>query len=320
MDSANNQKILGYFIEEAREHLETLAQGLMDLPKVINDPEEMNELFRAAHSVKGGSAMLGYNSIQRTAHRLEDCFKILKEHDLPPDTKLESLFLKGYDTLHTLIDQLDGPFGLQDAEADKITEAAAPDFAELERYLNHLVDGGTESKETSAQVPPPRFETDSSKASASTNSTDGQTLTPAQIELSEKCQTLLKEMLELFRQEPSNHTRKELQRRCVRLAKLAQKTKPWQRLTKACHQTVGNPKYAYPTIAPVVIQDLKRGSDQLVLGEVDAIAPSTGLKKLAKAKIPYILIPADPKAAAQTLKNTFDQKQISQLVKQLTQS
>ncbi|MFM7792692.1 MAG: Hpt domain-containing protein, partial [Microcystis panniformis] len=82
MDSANAQKILGYFIEEAKEHLETLEQGILDLGNLVNNNEQMNEMFRAVHSVKGGAAMLGYSSIQKTAHRLEDALKILKENPL----------------------------------------------------------------------------------------------------------------------------------------------------------------------------------------------------------------------------------------------
>ncbi|WP_339367278.1 Hpt domain-containing protein, partial [Picosynechococcus sp. PCC 7002] len=56
MDAASQQKILGYFIEEAKEHLETLEQGILELSEVVDDTERVNELFRAAHSVKGGAA------------------------------------------------------------------------------------------------------------------------------------------------------------------------------------------------------------------------------------------------------------------------
>ena len=59
----DQQKILGYFIEEAKEHLETLERGILDLSAVIEDQERVNEMFRAAHSVKGGAAMLGYSGI-----------------------------------------------------------------------------------------------------------------------------------------------------------------------------------------------------------------------------------------------------------------
>jgi type IV pili sensor histidine kinase/response regulator len=316
LDATNQQKILGYFIEEAREHLETLANGLMDLPKVIRDPEEINELFRAAHSVKGGSAMLGYNSIQRTAHRLEDCFKILKEHEVPADTRLETLFLKGYDTLHTLIDKLESPFGLQDDEAEQITAQAEPDFAELENYLHHMVAQGE------GNSPAPLTGSESAIAPvASTNATSAShALTPAQAQLAHQCRSILKEMLALFKGTDSPTSRKELQRRCVRLAKLAMDTKPWQRLTKAAHQAIANPKHAYKTLGPVILQELKQGSDRLVLGAEAEITVSTELKQLAQAPVPQVLIPVEPQAAAKALSQVFDRKQLSQLAKLLVKS
>ena len=99
MDSANNEKIIGYFIEEAKEHLETIEKGILDLSAAVEDEETINELFRAAHSIKGGAAMLNFTSIQKTSHRLEDAFKILRDEEINPDQTLESLFLKAYDII-----------------------------------------------------------------------------------------------------------------------------------------------------------------------------------------------------------------------------
>ncbi len=53
MQATKQQQILGYFLEEAKEHLDTIEQGLLNLKATIADAEQLNELFRAAHSVKG---------------------------------------------------------------------------------------------------------------------------------------------------------------------------------------------------------------------------------------------------------------------------
>ncbi|MEN9222687.1 MAG: Hpt domain-containing protein, partial [Thermostichus sp. BF3_bins_97] len=74
MNEEAQKRILSYFIEEARDHLTTIEQVLLSLRDSMNDPELINVLFRAALSFKGGSAMLGLTSIQRTAHRMEDFF------------------------------------------------------------------------------------------------------------------------------------------------------------------------------------------------------------------------------------------------------
>lgn len=305
---ANQQKILGYFIEEAREHLETLEHGLMDLSKVMNDPEELNELFRAAHSVKGGSAMLGYNSIQRTAHRLEDGFKILKDHEVPVDHKLETLFLKGYDTLQSLIEQLDSPFGLRDEDADRIMTEAEPHFIELESYLNQLM-GGEVALDVSLQASTPKV--------ISLQDSKPQ-LSPEREKFARESKELLKKMLGCFKQKATPEGRKELQGFCVRLARLASGEKNWQKVAKASHRAIANPKFSYRTLAPIVIKELKQGSDAIVLAKGEEIQVSESLKQLASAKMPQVLIPVEPKAAAKALTHIFNKKQLSQLVELLS--
>ncbi len=139
MQPEQQQRIMGYFIEEAKDHLNTIEQGLLNLQSTIEDPEMVNELFRAAHSVKGGAAMLGLISIQQVSHRLEDFFKILKESRITPDQRLESLFLRAFDALQELLEQLQGPFGLTDETASATVAGVEPTFAELEQHLNTLV-------------------------------------------------------------------------------------------------------------------------------------------------------------------------------------
>lgn len=53
MNEEAQKRILNYFIEEARDHLATIEQGLLSLRDTVGDPEQINELFRAAHSIKG---------------------------------------------------------------------------------------------------------------------------------------------------------------------------------------------------------------------------------------------------------------------------
>ncbi|MEH1844532.1 MAG: Hpt domain-containing protein, partial [Nostoc sp.] len=136
------QRILGYFIEEARDHLNTIEQGLLNLEDTLNDPEMISEVFRAAHSIKGGAAMLGLTSIQHTSHRLEDCFKVLKDHPVQIDQKLESLFLGVSDTLKSLLEHLSGPFGLSEDAANTLMSETEPVFQWLYQHLELLVEQG----------------------------------------------------------------------------------------------------------------------------------------------------------------------------------
>ncbi|MDR9405511.1 MAG: Hpt domain-containing protein, partial [Halothece sp. Uz-M2-17] len=140
MMSDNQQRILGYFIEEAKEHLETLEQGLLNLSAASEDSEQVDELFRAAHSIKGGGAMLGYGSIQKTAHRLEDAFKVFREGTVNVDEKLESLFLSAFDVLKDLITRLESPDGLSEAQGKELVKGAESQFKELQQHLDACAD------------------------------------------------------------------------------------------------------------------------------------------------------------------------------------
>lgn len=309
MDGGNQQRILGYFIEEAKEHLDTLEQGLLNVEQTAQDPEMVNEMFRAAHSVKGGAAMLGFSSLQKVAHRLEDCLKILKEHPVKLDRHVESLFLQGYDTLKDLIEQLQGPFGLRDDEADKMVQAAEPTFKELQAYLERLVGGG-ETK-TAASAQPARGGV---KAA-------GQ----APENWSAQVTGILKQMLQLFKQAETPANRQKLQEHCHKLAKLAQTVEPWQLLVKNASDAIANSQNSFHSLAPIVIKELKQASDQVQQGKENALKASPALQKLAtatpsKGGAKQITITVEPKEAARAIIKAFDKRQLTQLTKLLVQA
>ncbi|NJN23227.1 MAG: hypothetical protein HC810_00910 [Acaryochloridaceae cyanobacterium RL_2_7] len=133
------QRILGYFIEEAKEHLQTIESALLNLQSVTSDQEHLNEVFRAAHSVKGGAAMLGLYGMQHISHRLEDYFKVLKEHPVSVDAKLESLFFKGFDALNQLTQELEASFEIPEEMEKQVLSDVEPVFLELQEHLIALV-------------------------------------------------------------------------------------------------------------------------------------------------------------------------------------
>ena len=102
MEQDAQQRILEYFIEEASDHLHTMEQGLMELQNSDDPADVLRELFRGAHSVKGGAAMLGLQAILSISHQLEDYFKILQDRQLHIDQELESYLLQGLDILKVM--------------------------------------------------------------------------------------------------------------------------------------------------------------------------------------------------------------------------
>jgi len=298
----NQQRILGYFIEEAKEHLSTIEQGLLNLAAASEDAEQIDELFRAAHSIKGGGAMLGYTSIQKTAHRLEDAFKVFRDGQVKVDEKLESLFLKAFDVLQNLINHLESPEGLSEAQGKELVKQADPQFKQLQQHLDACADikaviadlGEEKAEETSPDEP--------------------ETATERPLE---QIRPLLREMLPYFRGEDTAESRQKLQNICDRAKKIAKDNQNWQTLLETAKSAIANPKHSYSTLAPVIIQEIKQGSDCLESGQPEQIGVSETLQHLAKTPTPQVLIPADPKAAATLLKRLFNQQQLSELQEQI---
>jgi chemosensory pili system protein ChpA (sensor histidine kinase/response regulator) len=97
------------FLEEATDYLNTLEGVLLeiDISKRI-ELEHINAAMRAAHSIKGGAAMMGFRVLSDLAHKLEDAFKVLKtqKDSLELDTHLQSLLLSSVDWLRQIVELL----------------------------------------------------------------------------------------------------------------------------------------------------------------------------------------------------------------------
>jgi len=313
------QRILGYFIEEARDHLNTIEQGLLNLESTLNDPEMINEVFRAAHSIKGGAAMLGLSSIQHTSHRLEDCFKVLKEHPVQVDQKLESLFLGVSDTLKVLLEHLSGPFGLSEDAANTLMSETEPVFKWLNQHLEQLVEQGNSQVASSTSALEihssptdhsitlteifrrqdiPNLAEDAqkeftkeisfSKAPQEVNSSLAQP-SPVAVkatdgwgEFQSHVLQTLREMLQLFKQTTTPETRQNLQQCCYQLVRLGatQNLSNWCGLCQAAASVIGNPENTYLTLAKIVITEIKQAQELVLQGREAEIVISQQLEVL----------------------------------------
>ncbi|MBF2097195.1 MAG: Hpt domain-containing protein [Gloeomargaritaceae cyanobacterium C42_A2020_066] len=301
MLSEQQQKILVYFIEESREHLQTLEQGLMNLQVNSTDGELINELFRAAHSIKGGAAMLGFDSIRRTAHRLEDSLKVLRERSITVDQRLESLFLQGFDLLQDLVDQLQKRGSLDEEAAQAVLQRSEPIFAEL-------------AKELSGEAP-----AEAVAAPAALTHAD----------IAPQVLLLLRQMLDLFRQGDSATHRQQLLDITEQLAHVGQGIDSWQTLVGQVRTAIGLPQNSFAALAKVCLQDLKQGADLIQAGRPAEAIASAQLARLAagaggtippQALAATITIPTDPQAAADALLKALDTPRLTQLAKLLVQA
>ncbi|MDY7022588.1 MAG: Hpt domain-containing protein [Cyanobacteriota bacterium] len=304
-DQQQYQKILVAFMEEAGEHLEIMEQGLKRLPTVMANPdrEDAIAIYRAAHTIKGGAAMLmnqapSLTSINKVAKSLEDCFKPVKDTPFKVDATAQTLANKAYEVLKNLIDRCQSPSGLSPQMGEKIVTASAPVFNKLQTHLQALVNGSAApaASATPAAAPVP-------KAAA-------------------QVMTVLKPMLQGLKQSESAAGRKKIAALCGRLQKVGSGVEPWQTLVKTAYQAIANPKNSYRDLANTVIKELKQGGEFLEKGKANDIAPSSALQQLASgaaqpATAGEITIPADPKEVVKVLLKTFNKKQLQAIAQLL---
>ena len=131
-----------YFLEEAPELLETIEQELF----AINDgdielsdrPLRVNKLMRATHTLKGGAANVGLETIKTVAHSMEDVFKALYNPELEIDRQTKKLLYASYDCLRI---PLTAEFSKAPIDREEILNRAAGIFAELtEIFGDYLSD------------------------------------------------------------------------------------------------------------------------------------------------------------------------------------
>ena len=283
MQSEQQRRIMGYFIEEARDHLNTIEQGLLKLQATISDPDMANEVFRAAHSVKGGAAMLGLGSIQHTAHRLEDYFKVLKECPVQVDRRLENLLLNVFDTLRDLLDQLQGPFGLTDDKAEEAMGAVDPVFAQLNQHIEQLVTqaGGTTPDDVDLSLPA-AVPTPATSAPPQTVSAAATEESAFQLIFQSDVPARLREMLNVFKQPEGAEPRRQLQEICQSLGQAGEQFDlvPWVDLLALARRAIAYSDNMFRTLAPVVIREIKSAQELVLANQSLSIAPGEALLAL----------------------------------------
>ena len=95
------------FISESREHLHSMNELIVFLEKEPDDSEKIDSLFRAAHSIKGMAASMGYAVIAELAHKLEDLMDRVRKGILHFDADAADLLLEGSDCLESMILDVD---------------------------------------------------------------------------------------------------------------------------------------------------------------------------------------------------------------------
>ncbi|KPQ25032.1 MAG: two-component system, chemotaxis family, sensor kinase CheA [Halomonas sp. HL-48] len=88
------------FFEEAEELLADMEQHLLELDVDNPDSEQLNAIFRAAHSIKGGAGTFGFSVLQKTTHILENLLDYARKGELALRADLVDTFLEAKDIMH----------------------------------------------------------------------------------------------------------------------------------------------------------------------------------------------------------------------------
>ncbi|QEP42222.1 chemotaxis protein CheA [Ectothiorhodospiraceae bacterium BW-2] len=137
--SFDMSQFLQTFYEESFEGLEVMESGLLDLNVGAADNELINSIFRAAHSIKGGSATFGLSDVSSFTHLMETLLDELRDGTRDVSQTLVDLLLKSVDILREMLE------GNQSGEAIDQGRVAA-----MQQQLQQMLDGGAEAMSASA--------------------------------------------------------------------------------------------------------------------------------------------------------------------------
>ncbi|GCF88855.1 chemotaxis protein CheA [Shewanella sp. M-Br] len=101
--SINMAEFHQVFFEESHEHLENMEQLLLALDLASPDPEELNTIFRAAHSIKGGSGIFGFTALTSVTHVMENLLDMTRKGNFQLTSSIIDLLLSTVDTLSHIL-------------------------------------------------------------------------------------------------------------------------------------------------------------------------------------------------------------------------
>jgi two-component system, chemotaxis family, sensor kinase CheA len=119
------QDDLNLFLQEADEQLQLLDEDIVRLEKESSDPNLMQEIFRAAHTLKGSSAMIGHQRLSEMAHAAENVLDAVRKNQLSVTPKVVDALLHGLDAMRLLRQELVNPNAPPTEIKDTVAELAA---------------------------------------------------------------------------------------------------------------------------------------------------------------------------------------------------
>ncbi|MGY0635413.1 MAG: chemotaxis protein CheA [Paraglaciecola chathamensis] len=117
--SIDMEQFHGVFFDESQEHLADMEQQLMELDLSEPDPEQLNSIFRAAHSIKGGSGIFGFDALTGLTHIMENLLDRARNNTIEMTTPIVDLLLETTDLLKVTLDNYRNQEEIEQADIDQ---------------------------------------------------------------------------------------------------------------------------------------------------------------------------------------------------------
>ena len=132
------------FFEEAGENLDLMEQMLLNMDLVTANDEDLNGIFRCAHSVKGGAATFGFSDVAELTHQMESLLDKLRRHELDPNSAMVDVLLESADISRILL-----------ARHQTSDTSDPPSTVDLVRRISELAAGGGVPVAAASAAPAP---------------------------------------------------------------------------------------------------------------------------------------------------------------------
>jgi len=126
-DDFDMSQYLNIFLDEAQEELQELDSGFLELEKEGVNDELLNRIFRAAHTLKGSSASMGFEQMAQLTHMLESVLDRIRRRELRVEQELIDLFLLSSDKLRKMLEEI--------ASGQDVTVEVADLIESLRKFL-----------------------------------------------------------------------------------------------------------------------------------------------------------------------------------------
>ncbi len=144
-DALDMRQFHGVFFEETAENIQALEEGLLQLDLADPDPEQLNGIFRAAHSIKGGSGTFGFQPMATVTHELETLLDLARKRETKLTQEMIDGLLRANDILQAQLDYYRSDQGGTEVDI-------GPMVQELRQMVTRARDKGKAAKAAKAKA------------------------------------------------------------------------------------------------------------------------------------------------------------------------